>query len=479
LVDLVAGIDVSTQGTKAVIVDPDLGQVVATGTAPHTVEGVGGARETHPDVWWTALQEALAATGWAADVRAISVAGQQHGLVVTDGHQRPLRPAILWNDTRSAPQARSLRARFDPSWWAQHAAGPPVASFTVTSWAWLRQHEPHIVADARAVRLPHDHITERLCGAPVTDRGDASGTGWWSPSRSRYLDEVLELPEVELAHDLLPTVAAPDGAVGETGAAGRLLGLEPGTLVGPGTGDNMAAALGLGVAPGCPVISLGTSGTVYAVAEESIADTSGVLAGFADASGRFLPLACTLNCTLAVDRMAAWLSLDREDVADESGGVVVLPFLDGERTPNLPGSTGSLHGLTHTTTRQQLLLATYEGAVASLAAGLQSLEGHVPAVAASSELLLIGGGSRGRAWPRTVGRLMGRRVVVPEPAEYVALGAAAQAAAALQGGTATDIAQRWAAQRPTWTEEHDLDVAVRERISATLHDAYPQLGGAT
>jgi xylulokinase len=168
--------------------------------------------------------------------------------------------------------------------------------------------------------------------------------------------------------------------------------------------------------------------------------------------------------------MAAWLSLDREDVADESGGVVVLPFLDGERTPNLPGSTGSLHGLTHTTTRQQLLLATYEGAVASLAAGLQSLEVHVPAVAASTDLLLIGGGSRGRVWPWTVGRLMGRRVVVPEPAEYVALGA---------GGTATDIAQRWAVQRPAWTEEHALDDAVRQRISATLRDAYPQVGDAT
>src|SRR5215218_4105034 len=335
---LAAGVDCSTQATKVLLVDPDDGRTVATGRAPHEVTGTGGARETDPEVWWQALRAALAETGRAGEVGAISVAGQQHGLVVTGADGRPLRPAVLWNDTRSAPDAASLRDALGAEAWADRVGVVPVASFTATRWAWLRRTEPDVAAAARAVRLPHDWLTERLSERAVTDRGDASGTAWWSTRDEDYVDEVLEL--IELDRDLLPDVlGAGETAGGVAARAAAELGLPEGTLVGPGTGDNMGAALALGLRPGEPAISLGTSGTAYAAMSERAVDPTGLIAGFADATGGFLPLAATLNCTLAVDRFAGWLGLDREAVAERTG-VTVLPYLDGERTPNLPRASG-------------------------------------------------------------------------------------------------------------------------------------------
>ena len=295
----VTGVDTSTQATKVLVVDAEDGRVVATGRAPHQVTGTGGARETDPETWWRALRLALASTGHAGDVAAIAVAGQQHGLVALDGSGRPLRPAILWNDTRSAVEARELTdALGGGEAWAERVGLVPVPSFTATRWAWLRRHEPDRAAATRAVRLPHDFITERLCGRGATDRGDASGTAWWSTRDERYVGEVLELIDLDPA--LLPDVLGPRDAAGEVtpGTAGEL-GLRAGALVGPGTRDNMGAALGLGARAGEPVVSLGTSGTAYAVMEERAVDASGTVAGFADASGRFLPLTSTLNATLA------------------------------------------------------------------------------------------------------------------------------------------------------------------------------------
>jgi xylulokinase len=439
---LVAGVDCSTQGTKVLVVDPDDGTVVASGRAAHTVTGSDGARETDPENWWSALREALAETGRAGELAAISVAGQQHGLVVTDSDGRPLRPAILWNDTRSADEARELReALGGPSEWAARIGLVPVPSFTATRWEWLRRNEPGAAAAARAVRLPHDFLTERLCGRGTTDRGDASGTAWWSTRDERYADEVLEL--IRLDRALLPEVLGPAEAAGEvSGSMAARLGIPAGAIVGPGTGDNMGAALGLGAAPGQPVVSLGTSGTAYAVMDERTVDPTGTVAGFADASGRFLPLTATLNATLAVDRVAEWLGLDREAAAAHTE-VVVLPYLDGERTPNLPRAAGMIAGLRHSTSREEILLAAYEGAAASLVEALTELSRLGSGLDPGAPLILIGGGARGANWQRTVARLSGRRVLVPEADELVALGAAVQAAACLAGEQPMDVAARW------------------------------------
>ena len=447
---LVAGVDSSTQATKVVIVDAETGLLAAEGRAAHTVSGRDGARESEPRMWWRALADALATTGMARKVSAISVAAQQHGLVALDADGEPVRTAVLWNDTRAARDAQNLvGALGGPGRWADHIGSVPVAAFTVSSWAWLRRTDPDLADRVAGVRLPHDYLTELLTGSAVTDRGDASGTGWWSTRSGDYSDEVLGLPEVSLSRAALPRVLGPGDVAGTvTGAAARETGLPEGIPVGTGTGDNMAAALGIGLGPGQVAMSLGTSGTVLARAEEPTSDPEGVIAGFADACGGYLPLACTLNCTQAVDRLAGLLGIDREAASDDTD-LVVLPYLDGERTPDLPRAGGTILGLRHDTDPGEILLAAYRGAVASLLQATARIERLVPAIGPSSPLILIGGGARGATWQRTVSALSGRRVIVPKPVEFVALGAAAQAAAALGGPPAEQLAMSWARARPS------------------------------
>ncbi len=438
---LVAGVDCSTQSTKVILVDLESGQVVAQGRSEHEVTGIGGARETDPGVWWAALQAAFEETGRAGDISALSIAGQQHGLVALDSEDEPLRPAMLWNDTRSAPQAERLASTWGTGEWAERIGIVPVASFTITKWQWLVDNEPAIANATRKVLLPHDYLTFRITGEHATDRGDASGTGWWSSQTEGYSQDALDL--VGLDRRLLPSLTAPGAPSGEvTAQAAEALGVPAGTPVAGGTGDNMGAALGLGLRPGRPVVSLGTSGTIYAVSESRTVDPSGVVAGFAAADSGFLPLAATLNCTLAVDRFAAWLGLDREQVS-ETTEVVVLPYLDGERTPNLPTAAGSIHGLRHHTPPEEILLAAYQGAAASLLEALSAISDAGSGIPDKAPLVLIGGGARGRAWQRVIADLAQRRLVVPDLDEPVAMGAAIQAASMLTGTGCSDIAEAW------------------------------------
>jgi xylulokinase len=461
-VPLVAGVDCSTQATKVLIVDIDSGAMVAAGRATHDVTGTGGARETDPQQWWSALAEAVSQSGRAGEVQAVAVGGQQHGLVVLDEAGFPLRPAQLWNDTRAAPDARALvDALGGPQVWAKEIGLVPVASYTVGKWAWLRHHETAVAAATATVLLPHDFINTRLTGLRTTDRGDASGTGWWSTSLEDYAANVLSLPEVRLDRDLLPRVLKPGETAGEvTTEASSHTGFRRGTAVGAGTGDNMAAALGLGLEPGTPVISLGTSGTVYALSTVRAADPSGTVAGFADATGNFLPLAATLNCTLAVDRVASWLSLDRENAAERTE-VFSFPYLDGERTPNLPDAAGVFGGLRHATDASEILLAAYQGAALGLIEALEHVSRHSSGIDPNRPLILIGGGAKGKVWQRVIGQLSGRELQIPKAEELVALGAAAQATSLLTGESADGVARRWGTQA-------GIRVAARPRDHATL-----------
>ncbi len=463
---LVAGVDCSTQSTKVVLVEPESGAIVAMGRAAHTVSGERGARETDPREWWAALRDLIAQTGRASDVGALSIAGQQHGLVVLGEDGEPLRSSMLWNDTRSAPQAARLIEALGADRWAAIAGSRPTASFTITKWAWIREHEPAVADGARAVRLPHDYITERLTGRGTTDRGDASGTGWWSTASGEYAAEILELPDVRLSSELLPEVLCARGAAGTVSRArAEELGLPVGAIVGPGTGDNMGAALGLGLGVGQAAMSLGTSGTVFAVSERRPTDASGVVAGFADATGHFLPLACTLNCTLAVDRVAAWLGLNRDDVAP-SGDAVVLPFLDGERTPDLPQAAGMMAGLRHATSSSQILMAAYEGAVASLIEALDAIAVQAGGMDPAAPLVVVGGGAQGRTWREVVARLSGRPLLIPDAQELVALGAAIQAASAWRDEDPAAIAARWGTNRGTLLDARPRDGECLARIRA-------------
>ncbi|MQY17442.1 xylulokinase [Nocardia macrotermitis] len=465
---VVIGVDSSTQATKALAVDVDSGEVLGQGRAAHTVS-TGEGRESDPRQWWSALGAAVAATGYSARAEAISIGGQQHGLVTLDAAGAPVRPALLWNDVRSAPQAEALVDRFGALWWAERTGSVPNASFTAAKWAWLRENEPGNAERVAAVRLPHDYLTERLSGVGATDRGDVSGTAWWGPSG--YDGEVLAAIGLDAA--TLPTVAPPNREVGLSRSDSPV---PQGIPVAVGTGDNMAAALGLGLEPGTPVLSLGTSGTVYARTLTRPNDPTGVVAGFADAGGDWLPLACTLNCTQAIDRVATLLSLDREQV-EPGGSAVVLPYLDGERTPRLPAASGLIHGLRHDTTPGQILQAAYDGAVYSLLAALESV--LTPGASSDPEtqpdqdvpLLLIGGGARGAAWQHTVLRLSGRAVRIPPAGELVALGAAAQAAGLLTGEDPYAVARRWGTAEGPLLEPIPRDADAAERIAATLRSA--------
>ncbi|MEW1720072.1 xylulokinase [Streptomyces sp. NPDC093109] len=484
---VVIGVDSSTQSTKAAFTDAATGRLLAVGRAPHRVTGEGGARETDPEVWWNALREAVGAglkeSGVdPASVTGIAVAGQQHGLVVLDGGGRPLRPALLWNDTRSAPQAAELTAALGgPDAWTARTGSVPVASMTASKWQWLREHDPAVADATAAIRLPHDFLTERLAGTAATDPGDASGTCWYSTATGEYDPELLAL--LGLDTDLLPPVAATGATrIGSlTAGAAAELGLPAGIAVAAGTGDNMSAAVGLGLGGAGlldhPVLSLGTSGTVFAATRTR--PGSAVLSGFAAADGTYLPLACTLNCTLAVDKVASLLRLDRED-ATPGGEAVLLPYLDGERTPDLPTASGLLTGLRHDTTPQQLLGAAYEGAAVTVLRALDEvlracgLDPAAPEVA-SRPLRLVGGGAQGRMWVETVRRLSGRPLIVPAGGELVALGAAALAAGAATGEDPVAVAASWRAGDGLELEPVERDLETWERVGSVLDRAAPSL----
>ncbi|GAB3196961.1 xylulokinase [Geodermatophilus arenarius] len=457
---LVAGVDTSTQACKVVVRDAASGALVREGRAPHP-EGT----EVAPAAWAAALEQAVAQAGGLDDVAAVAVGGQQHGMVCLDGDGRVVRDALLWNDTRSAGAAADLtRELGGPQAWADAVGLVPVASFTVTKLRWLAEHEPANAERTAAVCLPHDWLTWVLAGQPglgalVTDRGDASGTGYWSAATGEYRPDLLE--RAFGSTPVLPRVLGPAEAAGTVAWAGTT-----GAVLGPGTGDNAAAALGLAAEPGDVVCSIGTSGVVSIVSTTPAADPSGAVAGFADATGNYLPLVATLNAARVLDATARLLGVDHAELSRlalsapaGAGGLVLVPYLEGERTPDRPDSTGALHGLTlATSTPASLARAAVEGLLCGLADGLDAVRATGAEV---RRVFLVGGGARSEAVRRIAPAVLGVPVLVPPPGEYVADGAARQAAWVLSGAAA---APEW--PRPG-TEVHEADPtpAVRERYA--------------
>jgi xylulokinase len=422
---LVAGVDSSTQSCKVVVREAETGKLVREGRASHP-----DGTEVHPSHWWSALQSALADAGGLDDVAALSVAGQQHGMVCLDDDGEVVREALLWNDTRSAAAAASLTAELGADEWASRIGLVPVASFTITKLRWLAQHEPANAKRTAAVCLPHDWLTWRLRGSAdladlVTDRSDASGTGYFDSVADSYVPDLVALglgrPDV-----VLPRVLGPaewvDGPV----------------RLGAGAGDNAAAMLGVGGGADV-VVSLGTSGVVTATSEVRASDASGIVAGFADATGRYLPLACTLNAARVLDATARMLGVDLVRLGElalsakpGAEGVVMVPYLEGERTPNLPDATGALHGLTlSNATPANIARAAVEGMLCGLAVGLDALASQGADV---TGVRLVGGAAVSPAVREIAPQVFGVPVTVPAPREYVADGAARQAAWALAGG---------------------------------------------
>jgi xylulokinase len=460
-VSKVAGVDSSTQSCKVVVRDAQTGALLREGRAAHP-EGT----EVHPSAWWDALTSAVEQAGGLADVDAVAVGAQQHGMVCLDEAGEVVRPALLWNDTRSAGAAAELVAEYGgPDFWATAVGSVPLASFTVTKLRWLAHHEPQSARRVHAVCLPHDWLTWRLAGGTdpqtvTTDRSDASGTGYWSPATGEYRADLLR---AALGRDAaVPRVLGPAQTAGQA-RGGALFG---GGLLGAGAGDNAAASLGVGAGPGDVVVSIGTSGTVFTPADRPSADPTGIVAGFADAAGGYLPLVCTLNASRVLDATAALLGVDPAAFAQlalsaepGAGGLVLVPYLEGERTPDRPLATGSLHGLRlDTMTPAHLARAAVEGMLCALADGLDALlaEGVV-----ARRVIMVGGGARSAAVRAIAPAIFGVPVLVPPVGEYVADGAARQAAWALSG----------APEPPAWTigaaevYEADPAPAVRARYA--------------
>ncbi len=461
---IVAGVDSSTQSTKVEIRDLDSGELIAHGHAGHPATHPPRS-EQDPQTWWSAFETAWAQAG-SPVVAAISVAGQQHGMVTLDADRQVIRPAKLWNDTESAPDSGWLLKQLPggAADWAAACGSVPVAAFTITKLSWLHRSEPDAWARLAHVLLPHDWMTSRLTGRLVTDRGDASGTGYWSAATGEYCHELLAIVDGDREwSSALPEVLGPMDVAGEW----------RGAIVAPGTGDNMAGALGIGLRPGDVVISLGTSGTVYTVSDRPTSDPTGQVAGFADASGRYLPLVCTLNATKVTDTIAGLLGVDYEGLdalalAAEpgAGGTVLLPYLDGERTPNRPKATGVLSGLRSGATREQLARAAFEGVACGMLDALDSLRA---VAAADGRIVLVGGGRRSAAYRTILADLVGSPLSIPDADEAVATGACVQAAAVLQQREPSDISDQWGLGGGTTVEPGDgaaLASEIRERYGA-------------
>jgi len=449
---LVAGLDSSTQSVKLVVRDADSGALVRERRVAHP-----DGTEVHPQAWLDALADVT--HDMLDGVEAMAVAGQQHGMVALDDRGEVVRPALLWNDTRSAPDADALVAELGgPQVWADVVGSVPVASFTVTKARWMARVEPDNARRTSRMMLPHDYLTWHLAGRPdeaVTDRGEVSGTGYWSPLTDQYCEDLLALA---LGHvPQLPRVCGHAEVAGHTPA---------GIVLGPGTGDNMGAALGLGLKPGDVVVSLGTSGTAFAVSEVPAHDASGTVAGFADATGHFLPLVCTLNAARIMTSTAAMLGVDLDEYAalalsapPGSDELVLLPYFDGERTPNLPEARGSVHGITRANfTSANMARASIEGMLGGLADAVDALEAVGVQI---GRVLIVGGAAANQAVGPIAATMFSAPVIVPPAGEYVADGAARQAA-----WVATQRLPQWDADGTTAVFEPQPVARIRENYAA-------------
>jgi xylulokinase len=450
---LVAGVDSSTQSCTVVLRDLETGAVVAAASAPHPAT-TPPVSEQHPHAWWQALTAALRSALAAADVKqppvAIGIDGQGHGLVILDREGQVIRPAKLWNDTTSTPEAEELVQRLGAATWARRVGSVPTAAFTITKLLWLARHEPASFARICSVLLPHDWLTYRLTGLRFTDRSEASGTAYFSPALASWQPDLLALVDETVDWlERLPAIAQPGEPVGHVlPEAAEATGLVAGTPV-IGLHDNAATALGLALQSGDVVVSLGTSGTVFAPHPLPVADETGAVDGNADATGQFLPLVCTLNATKVTDMVARLLGVDHQRLAElaleapaRPDRAILLAYLDGERTPNRPYSRGVLAGLRSDLSAGELARAAFEGVLCGLYQGLLALQRL--GIATGGRLILAGGGSASPAYRQFTADLFQRPVYVADLPYVTACGAAVLAAAMYLELPIQTMAARWA-----------------------------------
>ncbi len=472
------GIDCGTGSTKAVLLDASSGAVIGSHSAAHALDTrADGTSEQDPADWIRALVESVRgvlATTSGATIRGIAVSGQQHGLVALGADDRPVRPAKLWNDTTTAEESTLLTDAVGGTDAALALTGNRfLTGYTAPKLLWLRRHEPDRYAAASRFCLPHDYLNRWLTGAFVTEPGDASGTAYFDVRERRYALGVLEA--IDEARDwaaALPDVVPSRSLIGELRAeAAEALGLPPGVPVAAGGGDNMCAAIGVGATePGPVVVSLGTSATAATYRDAPAIDLQGEVSAFCDSTGGWLPLACTLNCTAVVEWARTLAGPDAPDVdmaLDTSppgaSGLAFLPYLSGERTPDLPRSAGRLDGLRHDHGPADIVRAAVEGVTDGAAFALEALgrTGVVP-----ERLIVVGGGANSDAWAQLLADICELPVERPASTEAAAAGAARQVRWVIDG--AEPVRQPAAA---AWEPRRDSDLAESRARLAVLRDA--------
>ena len=436
------GIDSGTQSTKCIALDLGSGKMVASASQAYgMVPGLPpGHLEQEPEVWLKAVDQTVRSCieqlgKRKDDIKAIGVSGQQHGFVPLDKKNKVIRPAKLWCDTSTTEQCAQFEAEFGGAEGLIKLGGNAMLpGYTAPKILWLKQHEPKNFKALKTVLLPHDYLNFYLTGERTMEFGDASGTGLldvrarnWCKPLVDFIDEGLE--------ECLPLPGSSRRAIGLlTDSLRGDWGLAKSPVVSAGGGDNMMGAIGTGnVEPGVVTVSLGTSGTVYAYSSEPVVDPEGEVAAFCDSTDRWLPLVCTMNVTVATEQARKLFNWSHEEmdrhIADAPagcGGLFFLPYLNGERTPNLPLGKGVLYGLTPETMQPgHMARAVMEGATLGLAYGLNRFRqlGIEPA-----EIRLTGGGSQSAAWRQICADVFGVPTVCLQSAEGAALGAALQAA---------------------------------------------------
>lgn len=460
MIDVVAGVDSSTQSCTVELRDVATGALVAHGRSPHP-QTFPPISEQHPESWWQAFVLAFEEAKRGADVRvvSISVGAQCHGLVALDGAGTVLRAAKLWNDTASADQSAQLIDRYGVAWWTNEIGVIPSTPITISKLVWLHENEPEILDATRSLMLPHDWLTYRLTGRRVTDRSDASGTGYFSADTMRWRTDILDANiGIRDWASMLPDVLGPDESAGTvTDAVADALGIDMGVVVGAGGGDQHLAAQGIGLAVGDVAYSLGTSGVVFTTSPHPVKDPTGQVEGVANVTGGYLPLASMFNAAKVTDTVARLLGVDLVELGRLAMTAPLTPdrpvlaaYLDGERFPRLPHARGMLSGITTATSREQLALAAFEGVSLGMVRGERLLASH--GIPITGRTILIGGGARATAYRQVIADLTQRATVTVDAPEATARGAAIQASAVFHGESVVDVTERWRPELTSVTE---------------------------
>ena len=438
---LLIGIDSGTQSTKALVVDARSGKVCGSGSASYgLIAGLpAGAKEQDPETWRAALVKSVKlalkeAKATAGEVVAISVSGQQHGFVPMDKSGAVIRPAKLWCDTTTTAECAEITQALGGAKGAIRAVGNAVLpGFTAPKILWLRKNEPENYARLATVLLPHDYLNWWLTGGMFMEFGDASGSALMDVRKRRWSEAAIQAIDPELSGKL-PTLSSSDQPAGQLRAeAAKALGLNAGLLVAAGGGDNMMGAIGTGnTRQGVVTASFGTSGTIYACSERPVVDPAGEIAAFCDSTNRWLPLLCTMNVTVATEMVRKDFDLDHaafEKAAAKapagSDGLVLLPYLEGERTPNIPDGTGVFLGVRPATfDAPHFARATMEGVTMGMNYGLRRL---AELGVSAKQVRATGGGAKSKLWRQIMADVFQAEVVTLEVSEGAAYGAALQA----------------------------------------------------